>query len=73
MDSLDKEICLINEIIENAVDHGRDAGGAYFLNGIDLKFSIEKWLKFRGIEDKYEVYCDSNELDDYIFIKEKND
>ena len=50
-----KEIELINLIIRESVAHGGDAGGAYFSNTTSLLKKIDEYLKYKGIEDQYEV------------------
>lgn len=51
----EQEIALINQIIEEAIDHGGDCGGPYNTNGRQLKEAIEKWLVCKGLNDKYVV------------------
>lgn len=62
--NVEQEIALINQIIEEAIDHGGDCGGPYHSNGDQLKEAIEKWLACKGLDDKYVVgvreldFCD---------------
>lgn len=86
MDNLQKEIDLVNQMIREAIWHGADAGGAYCQNGYELKNTIEKWLDYKGIGDKYivcaEEYnpitkqhyhsCNSDRLDSFLFIKKRD-
>lgn len=52
---MEEEIKIINKIIEEAVWHGADAGGSYDQNGADLIVAINKWLIFKGLENRYTV------------------
>ena len=59
---IEREIGLINTIIEEAVCHGADSGyGSYRENKVKLLESIKTWLKFRDLGDLYEII----EFDDY--------
>lgn len=86
MDILQTEIDLVNQIIAEAVWHGADAGGAYCQNGSELKNAIEKWLDYKGINDKYIVCAEEynpvtkqhyhlyngDRLDCFLFIKKRD-
>lgn len=63
---INKEIELINKVIKDAIIHGGDAGGAYCQYGGKLKESIEKWLEYRGLTDRYAVEGD---LDGFLTIE----
>ena len=74
--NIEDEIEIINEIINCAVDHGGDNGGAYFSCGESLCEAIEEWLVYRNIHEEYVVKgrltCDYDS--DYIIVKkEKRD
>lgn len=58
------EIALLERIINQAIAHGADSGGAYFSNSDGLRKSIMEYLRFRSL-DEYEIddyalshYCD---------------
>ena len=51
--SIEKEIELINYIIEMAVEHGGDFGGSYCSNWYSLEESIGEWLYAKGLDDSY--------------------
>lgn len=51
--TIEKEVEFINSIIQEAIYHGGDMGGAYFSNAQDLNEVIVDWLKLRGIDDTY--------------------
>lgn len=52
MNSIEEEIELINSIIEEAITHGGDPGGPYFINHSSLQEAIVKWLNFKNIKNK---------------------
>lgn len=49
----EQEIKLINMIIEEAVFHGGDRGGAYFSNEKDLVKCMEKYLKETNLDNAF--------------------
>lgn len=51
--SIEEEIELINDIIDSAVEHGGDFGGAYCSNWQYLEECIGEWLYARGLDDSY--------------------
>ncbi len=51
--NIEKEVELVNLIIEDAANHGGDGGGPYCSNAEFLNESIMDWLKFRGIDIQY--------------------
>lgn len=63
--NIEDEIEIINEIINCAVDHGGDNGGAYL--------SCGEWLTFRNLQDRYIVKCrlTGNFEEDYTIVKKK--
>lgn len=63
LNSLDTEIDLINNILEQAVRHGADIGGSYESNENGLLDAIHKWLIYRGLYDRYKVVCTDNAQD----------
>lgn len=69
--NIEDEIEIINEIINCAVDHGGDNGGAYFSCGESLCEAIEEWLTFRNLQDRYIVKCrlTGNIEKDYSIVK----
>lgn len=73
LDQADKEIEIINEMIDCAIYHGGDCGGAYFSCGESLCEAIEEWITFRNLQDKYIVKCrlTGNYERDYMIYKEK--
>ncbi len=48
-----QEIKLINMIIEEAVFHGGDRGGAYFSNEKDLVKCMEEYLKEMNLDNTF--------------------
>jgi uncharacterized protein YfaT (DUF1175 family) len=52
---IEKEIKLVNRIIEEAIWHGADCGGSYSQNEEGLRKSISEWLKYKGLNHKYTV------------------
>lgn len=71
--NIEDEIEIINEIINCAVDHGGDNGGAYLSCGEWLCEAIEEWLTFRNLQDRYIVKCrlTGNFEEDYTIVKKK--
>jgi hypothetical protein len=55
MKNIEHEIELINNIIEESVIHGGDAGGAYFSNSKKVCSAIQKWLNYHDLSDTYIV------------------
>ena len=45
-----REIELMNDVLEQAVAHGADQGGAYSQNEENLIAAVNNWLKFRDLE-----------------------
>lgn len=73
--NIEAEISLINDIIENAVYHGADCGGAYNSNGPDLEISIRCWLDCRGLSEEYTVAwlrCDTRKSDECKWFLDDN-
>ena len=48
--SIEEEIEYINDIIDSAISHGGDSGGAYCSDWGSLEESIGEWLHAKGIE-----------------------
>lgn len=51
--AIDEEIELINDIIDSAIYHGGDSGGAYNSDGHSLESSIGEWLYAKGIDTSF--------------------
>ena len=51
--AVDQEIELINDIIDSAIYHGGDSGGAYNSDWRSLETSIGEWLYAKGIETSF--------------------
>ena len=54
MKPTDKQVMLVNGLIKEAIDHGGDAGGPYFVNGDKLYVAMAMyrdniWGRDRGI------------------------
>ena len=49
----------LNKIIEEAIIHGGDDGGAYFINQEKLIFEIKSFLKWTGLNEYLIVYNDN--------------
>lgn len=49
---LEKEIELINSIVEEAIDYGGDRGGAYFTNKYTLKLDLEEWIAADDLQNQ---------------------
>lgn len=50
-----EEIRIINKIIFEAIVHGGDPGGPYYINEEDLLASMYRWINFRGLSEEYGV------------------
>lgn len=59
MISIIEEIELINDIIDAAISHGGDAGGAYCSDWNSLEESIGEGVFAKGIDDKYAACSDA--------------
>ena len=57
----------LNKIIEEAITHGGDDGGAYFINQDNLITEIKAFLRWTGL-DKYLIVYN----DDYPMLLEKS-
>lgn len=55
---VEKEINIINSLIEKAIYHGGDSGGPYFSNEDDLIVTIKSWIEYKDLADKYEIGWD---------------
>lgn len=68
---IDDEIEIINYIVDCAVDHGGDQGGAYLSCGESLCEAIQEWLAFKNLCDEYTVACSltGNYDRDYKIVK----
>ena len=51
--TIDEEIELINDIIDSAIYHGGDSGGAYNSDWHSLETSIGEWLYAKGVETSF--------------------
>lgn len=49
---------IVNDIIEQAITHGGDTGGAYYINQEELESSINYFIEWLGIEDRVILYKD---------------
>lgn len=54
MNDIEKEVDLMNRIIDEAVVHGADTGGAYYQNEEGLESAINTWLHYKKIDN---IYC----------------
>lgn len=52
---MDKEISLINKLIVNAELNGADTGGSYACNQKGLVESMNEYLQFKNLQNKYEI------------------
>lgn len=64
-----KEIELLDDLIYQAGEHGSDGQGWYNVNKEGLEESINNFLKFYKLDEKYEPYFHKK---DFIGIIEKN-
>lgn len=56
---IEKEIALMIDIIDSAITHGGDDGGAYYSDWFGLETAIGAWIKGRGLENQYAPNIDS--------------
>ena len=56
---IEKEISLMVDIIDSAIMHGGDPGGAYYSDWFSLETAIGAWIKERGLESQYAPNEDS--------------
>lgn len=74
MSDVQKEIDMINKIIETSIYHGAGMGGG-FDEGEKLKLCMEEYLKFKGLADDYYVGNPNSEkidLNDVLCFKKRN-
>lgn len=63
LNSIETEVELINDVLEQAVRHGADIGGSYDSNENSLRAAIYKYLLYRGLHDRYKVIYTDNDQD----------
>lgn len=51
--NIEREIKLVNRIIKEAIVHGGDYGGPYYINELRLKSAITDWMEAKGLTEKY--------------------
>ena len=56
----------INRIIQEAIEHGGDDGGAYFCNAEGLKESMEAFKQAAKLDDYTIEMCDGPSGDEYF-------
>lgn len=49
--NIEKHIEILNNLIYESVEHGGDAGGAYYSNTENILKAINEYLKFFHLED----------------------
>lgn len=59
----------INSLIEEAIVHGGDSGGAYFNNEEDLIKAMKRFLRMSGLDKDYGIM---NEVGWLRFYKKSN-
>ena len=50
---LEEELLLLNKLLETAVNHGGDKGGAYFTCPEEIQEQLNKYLKLRKLTKEY--------------------
>lgn len=65
---MEEEIRIINEIILEAIVHGGDSGGPYYINDEGLLSVLHKWMSFKGILGEFHVEELSRETDFGIYF-----
>ena len=75
----DTKIYLLNQIINDAVCHGADSGGAYWQNKNGLVDSVSTLLKSMGMDKEYEAVFIKDMIENYskkcftsVYIKNKS-
>ena len=51
----------LNDVINEAIYHGGDSGGAYYTNSEDLMYSVNRLLSVLNLDTEYKI----SELDRY--------
>lgn len=54
--SLEAFCNIVNDVIEQAITHGGDTGGPYYINQEELESSINYFIEWLGIEDRVILY-----------------
>ena len=62
-------VSLINQVIDEAVADGGDAGGSYHHNINNLEIAVNNLINALGLFVDYEVIYDSNATDSWSLVK----
>ena len=60
---IEKHIEILNNLIYESVEHGGDAGGAYYSNTENILKAINEYLKFFHLEDSCII---KNKTEDWL-------
>ena len=63
---IEKHIEILNNLIYESVEHGGDAGGAYYSNTENVLKAINEYLKFFHLEDSCVVKIKTEPNEDWL-------
>ena len=63
---IEKHIEILNNLIYESVEHGGDAGGAYYSNTENVLKAINEYLKFFHLEDSCVVKTKTEPNEDWL-------
>lgn len=56
-----EEVICVNELVDAAVNHGGDIGGAYYSDLEEVQRALENWINVRGLSSKFALMNDEEE------------
>ena len=63
---IEKHIEILNNLIYESVEHGGDAGGAYYSNTENVLKAINEYLKFFHLEDSCVIKTKTEPNEDWL-------
>ena len=64
--NIEKHIEILNNLIYESVEHGGDAGGAYYSNTEGILKAINEYLKFFHLEDSCVIKTKTEPNEDWL-------
>ena len=64
--NIEKHIEILNNLIYESVEHGGDAGGAYYSNTENILKAINEYLKFFHLEDSYVIKTETEPNENWL-------
>ena len=63
---IEKHVEILNNLIYESVEHGGDAGGAYYSNTENVLKAINEYLKFFHLEDSCVIKTKTEPNEDWL-------